>query len=166
VHKFHNELVVKIASFLEEIGIAVEQGSVNDGAFLPGIEVVNGGLVVDELKLLSPGDLLHEAGHLAVAPPDIRNKLSGQVEIPKADLNAIESAAMCWSYAACVHLQIDPRVVFHEHGYHGHSENLLLNFELGVFPGVHELVSARMTGTAGEPAGLPIFPLMGKWMRD
>jgi hypothetical protein len=165
VYKFQNDIVERMVSFLDEIGIPVRPGHVNDDTFLPGIEVVEGGLIIDEAKLLYPGDLLHEAGHLAVASRELRNKLSGKVEIPKADLNVIESAAMCWSYAACIHLDLDPRVIFHEHGYHGHSQDLLLNFELGVFPGVHELVSAGMTRTVSEPGALK-FPAMEKWTRD
>ena len=115
MYEFQNDIVVRMVSFLDEIGIPVRPGHVNDDTFLPGIEVVEGGLIIDEAKLLYPGDLLHEAGHLAVASRELRNKLSGKVEIPKADLNVIESAAMCWSYAACIHLNLDPRVIFHEH---------------------------------------------------
>ncbi|MEO8042905.1 MAG: hypothetical protein ABI646_09870, partial [Acidobacteriota bacterium] len=48
----------------------------------------------------------------------------------------IEATAICRSYAACMHPQIDPAVVFHEHGYRGLSKALLFTFGLGVFPGV------------------------------
>ena len=80
----------------------------------------------------------------------------------------IEAAAISWSYAACVHLGLDPRVVFHEQGYHGRSSNLLFGFELGVFPGLHELVAAGMTvsNTGAALVGLPPFPSMHKWLRD
>jgi hypothetical protein len=166
--EFHGELTGRIVTFLRQIGLSVVRASVKGDSFLPGIEVVDGGLVVDESKLKYLGDLLHEAGHLAVTPGTARSSMNGQVETPGVDPNVIESAAMCWSYAACRHLQIDPRIVFHEHGYHGRSESLLLNFELGVFPGVHELVTAGMTSTSVDPAALelPQFPSMRKWLRD
>ena len=158
----------KMMSFIREIGIPVSLGRVDGDSFLPGINVVDGGLVVDESRLLYPGDLLHEARHIAVTPASLRAQLSGKVEIPHANPDAIEAAAISWSYAACLHLGLDPRVVFHEHGYHGRSSNLLFGFELGIFPGVHELVSAGMTvsETGAALAGQPLFPTMQKWLRD
>ncbi|HUR96874.1 MAG TPA: hypothetical protein VMZ26_02280 [Pyrinomonadaceae bacterium] len=166
--EFRADVTSKIVTFLRQIGIPVSAGEVDDGSFLPGIQVVAGGLVVDESKLKYPGDLLHEAGHLAVTPAHARSHLSGQVETPDANPDVIESAAMCWSYAACVYLEIDPAVVFHEHGYHGRAQGLLLNFQLGVFPGVHELVSAEMTSasSAMNDPDRHSFPMMKKWLRS
>jgi hypothetical protein len=34
-----------------------------------------------------------------------------------------EMAAIAWSYAACVHLGLEPTVVFHSDGYKGGSES-------------------------------------------
>ena len=166
--EIRNDQVQKIISFIEEIGITVRRGGVDSSSFLPGIDVLEGALIVDEARLLYPGDLLHEAGHIAVTPASLRPQLSGKVEIPHANPDAIEAAAISWSYAACVHLGLDPRVVFHEHGYHGRSSNLLFGFELGVFPGLHELVSAGMTvsDTGAALVRLPPFPAMQKWLRD
>jgi hypothetical protein len=166
--EFSQEPTRTIVAFLRKIGLPVAAGSVDDASFLPGIEVAKGGLVVDEAKLKYPGDLLHEAGHLAVTPAALRPHLSGQVETPGANADVIESAAMCWSYAACLHLQLDPGEVFHQYGYHGRGENLLFNFQLGIFPGVHELVSAGMTraGVNMHDPDLRPFPAMKKWLRD
>lgn len=164
----HDETVVKIFAFLRRIGMSLRTGEVNDETFLPGIEVVNGGLVVDEAKLKYPGDLLHEAGHLAVAPARSRPHLSGKVELLDSEPPVVELEAMLWSYAACLHLGLDPRIVFHEHGYHGQSESLLLNFELGVFLGVQGLEAAVMTLSpkAAADSNLEPFPVMQRWMRD
>ena len=163
-----NDQVQRMISFIQEIGIPVIRHRVDSETFLPGIDVADGGLILDESRLLYPGDLLHEAGHIAVTPGSLRPQLSGKVEIPHANPDAIEAAAISWSYAACVHLGLNPRVVFHEHGYHGRSANLLFGFELGVFPGLHELVSAGMTvgETEAELAGLSPFPAMQNWLRD
>ena len=162
------DTVRQIIAFILEIGISLRYGSVDDDTFLPGIDVREGALIVDESLLLYPGDLLHEAGHLAVTPASFRPQLSGKVEAPHGNADEIEAAALCWSYAACVHLRLDPRVVFHEHGYHGRSESLLLNFELGVFPGLPELVSAQMALTEADAKrlGCAPFPAMQKWLRD
>ena len=68
-----NKLVAEqIISFLIEIGLEVRKGEIQQTTFLPGIAMDCGALIVDESKLLYPGDLLHEAGHLAVIPAERR----------------------------------------------------------------------------------------------
>ena len=42
-------------------------------------------------------------------------------------------AAIAWSYAAVVHLGVDPSIVFHSEGYRGWSRSLLDNFVAGRF---------------------------------
>ena len=158
----------KMLTFFEEIGITVTTGEVADDTFLPGIDVRNGTLIVDKRKLRYEGDLLHEAGHIAVSPAAIRSHLSGKVDLPASAPHLVELEAMLWSYAACLHLNIDPRVVFHEGGYHGRAAALLQNFELGVFHGVNGLVAAGMTLSpdAAEVLGGKPFPAMQKWLRS
>ena len=67
---FEGELTRRIAGFLNGVGIGVLARRTGGGCFLPGILVEGGRLLVDEAELRYPGDLLHEAGHLAVAPDD------------------------------------------------------------------------------------------------
>lgn len=165
---FQNDLTIKIAGFLNEIGIPTIPAKFDKETFLPGILVKDGRLLVDEEKLAYPGDLLHEAGHLAVAPANLRNSLSDEVILPDADLDALETQAIAWSYAACVHLQFDPRIVFHEGGYKGRSESLLFNFSLGIYLGLSGLEENGMTFSerkAREIGALP-FPAMRKWLSD
>ena len=52
---------------------------IDEIAVLPGITVDDGALVLDRDKLMYPGDLLHEAGHLAVMPSAERNMLQKNV---------------------------------------------------------------------------------------
>lgn len=166
-HRFKNELTHKIAGFLKQIGIEVVASRISSETFLPGVLVDRGRLLVDEDKLTWPGDLLHEAGHLAVAPERLRSQLGGEVLLPDANLDAIESQAIAWSYAASLHLGLDPKIVFHEGGYKGQSEGLLMNFRLGVFLGVNGLQEAGMTVTEKTaPDGVSPFPHMLKWLRD
>lgn len=61
-----------ILDFLRQIGLVVIERSVPACAVLPGISIDHGAIVVDRSALLYPGDLLHEAGHLAVVPPQER----------------------------------------------------------------------------------------------
>jgi hypothetical protein len=165
---FQNDLINKIADFLTEIGIAVIPAKLDAQTFLPGILVKDGKLLVDEEKLTFPGDLLHEAGHLAVAPADLRKNLSDEVILPGVNLDILEAQAITWSYAACLHLGIDPRIVFHESGYRGKSESLLFNFSLGVYIGLNGLEENGMAFSQRKAAelGAAPFPQMQKWLRD
>jgi hypothetical protein len=165
---FHNELTAKIARFLNEIGIQTVSARLISETFLPGVLVAGGKLLVDEERLAFPGDLLHEAGHLAVAPAELRDKLNDEVIVPGVNLGVLESQAILWSYAASVHLGIDPRIVFHEGGYRGKSENLLFSFSLGVYAGLNGLEAAGMafSESRARELGIEPFPIMQKWLRD
>lgn len=158
----------RIVEFLRDIGLTIDGRKIEGGTFLPGILVRAGGLIVDEEKLTYPGDILHEAGHLAVAPGDIRAQLSDEVDLPGFDMGSIESGAIAWSYAAAIHLKLDPAIVFHENGYKGKAEFLLHNFSMGVGVGVNVLEEAEMalSGTKANSAGVEPFPKMLKWVRD
>ena len=163
---FSNPLVDTMAAFLVEIGLAVRAGTVTGETALPGIDIENGVLVVDEAKLLYPGDLLHEAGHLAIALPQQRVAFHHDVGHHPGD----EMAAIAWSYAAALHLKIDPAIVFHDDGY-GEDEgdqrnNLAENFATGHYVGVPMLA---WYGMAQEPHrakdGEPAYPHMQRWLR-
>ncbi len=128
-------------------------------SFLPGLTIEAGGLLVDESRLEYPGDLLHEAGHIAAAPPSSRPAMSGSLnDVPGLDTETLEWAAIPWSYAAALESGVDPALVFHEGGYHGHSAGLLRNFRIGVPIGVHLLVDAGMTTPE-------LYPRMLRWLR-
>lgn len=162
-----SNLAKHIADFLTEIGIEVVPAQLDDDTFLPGIAVEHGRILVDEEKLIYPGDLLHEAGHLAVAPRDVRSGLSGEVILPDANMDLVEAAAIAWSYAASLHLGLDPKTVFHEGGYRGQAAALLMNFEIGVPVGVNGLEEAGMTTMGTEArANVRPYPHMLKWLRD
>lgn len=165
---FQNLLTDRIAGFLTGIGIEVESTRLQGDGFLPGILVERGRLLVDEAKLVYPGDLLHEAGHLAVAPRDERSSLSGEVIIPGADMDAIEAQATAWAYAAVVHLGLEPAVLFHAGGYRGKSERLIYTYTAGVYPGAYGLQLAGMTamGETARHLAVAPYPHMLKWVRD
>lgn len=157
-----------ITAFLRGIGIAVRDGVVPDDAFLPGVRVDSGGLIVDRHALAWPGDLLHEAGHIAVTPAADRHRLSdalqGHVEAPHAG----EVEATAWAYAATVALGLDPSVLFHAGGYRGKSPALIMTYSLGVYPGCQGLVCAGLTrvGEAARAHGVEPYPHMIRWLRE
>jgi hypothetical protein len=152
---------VRIVGFLREIGLRVDEVPLDGDTFLTGIRLVPGGLEVDTERLPFAGDLLHEAGHLAVMPEADRLAAEPAIE-PIAEL-----AAIPWSYAAARHLGIDPAVVFHADGYHGQGPALLQNFHLGVAPGLHLLEAAGLTAapTRAAELGVAPFPHMRRWLR-
>lgn len=153
----------QIAAFLREIGLVIIAGQVDDTSFLPGIEVIPCGLRVDEARLTHPGDLLHEAGHLAVLSPAERAAVAADV----GDNGGLEMAAIAWSYAAAVHLGLDPAIVFHPEGYRGGSQALIENFSAGRYFGVPVL---QWLGLAIEPQHAApssrVYPAMLRWLRD
>jgi hypothetical protein len=145
------EVTAAIVAFLRGIGLEVHFGPVPADAVLPGIDVECGVLVVDEPALLYPGDLLHEAGHLAVMSPARRREAGGRLDAQDAQ----EMAAIAWSYAAALHLGIDPAVVFHPAGYRGSSESLIGLFAAGATFGWPVLGWLGMTEA---------FPAMTDWL--
>ena len=164
---FVDKQVRRVVAFLTEIGITVRRGNMDQPTFLPGLRLDQGELVVDEAKLAHPGDLLHEAGHIAVTEGAERRDLNDDIEMPIAIGGGFEMAAIAWSYAAAVHLELDPAVVFHEAGYKGGSASLLENFAIGHYIGVPVLQWVGMTydEAAAEEAGAKPFPHMIKWLR-
>lgn len=162
-----SQIVDQIITFLRDIGIRVEEESVPDDSFLPGIRIRAGGIVVDREKLVWPGDLLHEAGHIAVTPAAARAQLSdGLEEIEQAHGGEVEATA--WAYAAIRALDLDPAILFHAGGYHGHSAGLIMTYSLGVYPGCMGLSAAGMTraGPMAAEQGGTTYPDMIRWLRE
>jgi hypothetical protein len=91
---FGNPLTAKLTGFVRNIGIEVRDADLPEQTFLPGLDIRFGALLVDEERLLYPGDVLHEAGHIAVASPEERSRKTLK---PRG---GGEIAAIAWSYAA------------------------------------------------------------------
>lgn len=162
--EFRDSTANRIGSFLRDIGLSLRRAELQQSTFLPGIQMETGGLVIDEDRLLYPGDLLHEAGHLAMLTTEERG---WQGPDAGPDLGH-EIGAMCWSYAAALHIAIDPAVVFHAHGYRGASQSFLENFAAGRYPGLPLL---QWMGLAADEKrarelGVKPFPHMLRWLRE
>ncbi len=110
-----------IIDWLRQIGLTVRLAPLEGGSFLPGVTLEPGGLIVDPERLLYPGDLLHEAGHLATMLPAQRASTGSNAGSDMGD----EIAAQTWSYAAAVHLSLAPEIVFHPTGYHNSATRLI-----------------------------------------
>jgi len=154
----------QILSFLQKIGLTYKLEIIEEDTFLPGLKLRNGALVIDTKRLLYPGDVLHEAGHLACMPPDIRKNMNNNLE--DCDLHrGGEMMAIAWSYAACIFLKIDPEIVFHPDGYKGGGQNIIKNFNAGNVIGLPLLQWYGMSydKPTAETSGYQPFPHMMSW---
>ncbi|WP_447727088.1 hypothetical protein [Sphingomonas koreensis] len=161
--RFTDPLLARIVPFLEGIGIPIVVEPVPGDSLLPGATVRGGTLVFDPETLAWPGDLLHEAGHIAVSDPATR---ASQTEVSSDP--GEELAAMAWSYAAAVALDIEPGHVFHAGGYHGGGENYLESYANGRNGiGVPMLQYFGMSAEPHQAAALgrDPFPAMARWLR-
>jgi hypothetical protein len=132
--------IERIISFLQELGLLVEVvGYEHPASFAPGVWLDEGRLFVCWC-VATPGDILHEAGHLATIPSSFRHlirpgslpgpllmaaiedyiRTTGLVldafgtedPVSRALLQMGDCEATAWSFAAARALDLDPGVLF------------------------------------------------------
>jgi len=162
--KLPDSTLTSIVAFLNGIGLPVEYTEISEPTFLPGIHACRGALLADPAKLTWPGDLLHEAGHLALLTPAERLDLTGNL----GDDGGNEVGAIAWSYAAALHISLDPAVVFHPGGYHEGSGTLLEAFATGRYIGLPILQwrGLCLDAANARQSGLLPYPHMLRWLRE
>lgn len=155
-------LTERIVSFLRSIGLPVSTRALPEPTFLPGITVDRGTLVYDPQRLAHPGDLLHEAGHLAVLPPAQRQTMVDDV----GNDGGMEMGAIAWSYAALTQLGLPLEVLFHDHGYKGDGAHLRETFATGGSLGVPILEWRGLTDwqRPGSEQSATRYPVMKQWL--
>jgi hypothetical protein len=153
-----------IATFLEQIGLPLHFCAISEPTFLPGIRIERGELLVDEARLRYPGDLLHEAGHLALLPTERRAAVTGDA----GDNAGYEMGAIAWSYAAALYIGLDPAIVFHGDGYRGSAQAILENFASGRYIGVPILqwLGLTVSGSGNQEQEVSAYPHMLKWLAE
>lgn len=177
-----------ILVFLQDIGLPVEQATLGNDTFLPAVRVCSGGLVVD-VEHAFPGDVLHEAGHLAVAPARYRHLADGNLKalnlaltrhlqehgeglmtypedpLCRACLQADEQSATAWQYAAAQHLGLPDRWLFPVNSYEGEPEVVLRGLKASNYMGINGLQAAGWTLVRANPArSLPVYPQLAFWL--
>lgn len=157
-----------IVDFLRDIGLPVAEAALPGDTFLPGIAIRDGGLIVDPDRLRWPGDLLHEAGHLAVLPQALRAQASDDLADEQDVPHAGETEAMAWAWAAVHAIGLPPEVLMHEGGYHGQAAAVLQMYAVGIVPGLRGLCESGMTAARGfTPDPIDIqYPQMLRWLRE
>ncbi len=161
--RFDTPETAVILAFLRRIGLTIDLGPVPEDVVLPGIAMIPNGLRVDPAYLPYPGDMLHEAGHLAVLTADDRARVTPEM---LTDMGG-EIAAIAWSWAACRHLDMAPALVFHQDGYRGSSPWFIETFASGAYPGLPLLQWMDLTrdGSRAAEEGVAPFPHMIRWLR-
>jgi hypothetical protein len=155
-------------SFLNEIGIETKFEKLDEPCFLPGLSIRNGSIIIDREALKYPGDVLHEAGHIAIVPAAERPALTASAIEKREHREAEEMMAIAWSYAACMHLSLDPYVVFHDDGYKGGGSYIADNFSNKNYFGLPMLQWKGMAADEKNAAllNIPPYPYMIKWVLD
>ncbi|WP_417451179.1 hypothetical protein [Kordiimonas sp.] len=158
-----SDYIENIRNFLNSIGIQVVYKQLPDDTFLPGLRIEYGQLAVDIDKLKYPGDMLHEAGHIATMAPTLRKTTFADAGTDMGE----EIASQAWSYAAALACNVPPEVVFHEHGYKGAAQWLKEHYEgEQCFAGLPLLAWYGLSGAPGcGDNGLARFPMMSAWLR-
>ena len=151
-----------IIDWLQQIGLTVCFSPLDADTFLPGVTLMPSGLIVDPERLLYPGDLLHEAGHLATMLPAQRASAGSNAGSDMGD----EIAAQTWSYAAAIHLGLPPEMVFHSNGYKGAAASLIRIYRDGT-AGVPLLqwMGLTLDSTRAASISVPPYPHIIRWLR-
>jgi hypothetical protein len=158
---FADPVVEKLAAFVRGVGIGVERATLAAPTRFPGLDIGHGAVLIDEARLIHPGNILHEAGHLAVHDPEKRN--APQI----APTGGEELSTLAWSYAAALHLGFGPELVFYPGSYQDWDRALIENFAEGRFIGLPLLQRFGMTVEPKHAAarGVEPFPHMLRWVR-
>lgn len=192
---YHPEALDPIVAFVRSIGIGVEFGPGAQDGFLPGVNIHKGVIHVDPDTLVGSGDVLHEAGHIAILPRRFHDGLGRDLEadthrliaeevgpgIPADPILAVpceqgEFMAQAWSYAAALHIGLPPACIFFPGSYKHHDYEgqhpMERWIESGTHYGLQALARVNMTGYSGLFAmmmgsnGLPPFPVMTRWVQE
>lgn len=172
----------RVVAFLVEIGLECHWKPGARG-FLEGVEVVAGALLVDPKA--PPSNLLHETGHCALLPPEIRAMASGDFDecMPalfagitdsrpdspelRAAMASSDPEATAWAWAAGVHLGLAPEVIIGEMEYDGDGATVRAMLQMGRYAGIHGLAHGGYCATApgklAELRGLPVYPRLATW---
>jgi hypothetical protein len=122
-----------MAAFLGAVGVEMRPGVIDEPALFAGSFISHGSLVIDESILFAPGDALHEAAHIALAPPERRSSDFGLL---KGADKGEELTTISWSWAALLELELTPEEVFHGEAYkRGDSDMIIDNARRGIYFG-------------------------------
>jgi hypothetical protein len=172
--------------FLKRIGLRVHEVAGASG-FTEGVDIRDGELLVDP-NVACASNILHEAGHLAIVPPEFRGFFQSNVEggqrrmlaalmeqniepdspLYRAALNCSDPEATAWAWAAGKHLGLDEEDIIQNHEYGGDGDSIRLQLALNAYAGIHGLARAGFCSTSerlSPMTGLPAFPNLAMWVQ-
>jgi hypothetical protein len=163
---FRDPRLSRMAAFLASIGIEMQAESIDAQTLFPGSLISHGSLVVDESRLVAPGDALHEAAHIALAPPERRAR---DFALLNGATRGEELTTIAWSWAALLELDIEPEDIFHGTAYkRGDSTMIIDCARRGIHIGFPLLQAWEMAFDERNALlrGVKPFPQMVKWVRE
>lgn len=184
--------VQQVVEFVRGLGIAVAVCTDEAAAesFLPNVEILDGGLVVR--PGVFPGDILHEAGHLATMPAQFRPLATGQLReafaamsryleanpmglatypedpVARGVMQCSDPEATAWQFAAGQHLGMPDEWLFPLGSYAGDAVAVLLSLKAGGHMGINGLQAAGWTLNRANPfrPNIPVFPQLAFWLHS
>lgn len=146
--------------------------------FIPGAWIESETLWCEPTRLECIGDLLHEAGHLALTPSRFRflwtrTEFDGDAvqSIPlllrcgqenplfRHLIDGDEQAAIAWSYAAAISIGLEPTTLhLHQH-FDGQWKEIVNALKVKRHAGVNNLQHVKLTSRAN-------FPQMVRWLQE
>jgi hypothetical protein len=155
----------KITRFLIKIGIGYHISEEYYDSFLDGVLIENGKLKINPKKLISVGDVLHEAGHLACIPSNLRPRANDDISKSVGEEYTCEMAVIAWTVAAAIHLDIPLVEVFNKGGYKGEGEWILGQYNSKVYIGLPLLQWLGLAAYEDELIENEIlpYPVMLRW---
>ncbi len=155
-----------MARFLDSLGIEMRANKIDVPTPFAGVLIDHGSLVVDESRLASVGDALHEAAHIALATPERRASDFGFL---KSVTEAEETTTIAWCWAALVILGLDAEDVFHSAAFRRTElRQIVASARQGRPLGFAQLQIWEMAFDEKDAAahGVEPFPHMARWLRD
>ncbi len=172
----------------EVVGLPVVEVTDAVDGFLPHVRVKGGGLQVDVAQCY-PGDVLHEAGHVALIPAQFRPLAEGGLEavneamaeflkahpdgllswpenpVCRAVMQVSECEATAWQYAAAVEVGLPMTWLFPPGSYENEGDTELLRLRHNRHMGINGLQAAQWTQVRHNPhRPLPVYPQLAQWL--
>ena len=167
-------LLNKTISFLNSIGIKTQKVYSARG-FLNEVRIDKGEILYTDKASIS--NLLHEAGHLAVLPENYRCKAEDDLskiqnkmldenldiepdsESMRILLQAGETEATAWAYAAGVAIGLPEEVIIEDKDYDNDGKNIRLCLSMRSYLGINGLRNGGMIFDVKE------YPVMARWLQ-
>jgi hypothetical protein len=169
--------------FLRSIGLELIESD-NASGFLDTIKIDAGKIYYQPGKT-SPANILHEAGHLAVLPLRYRARagecvddvicemcdemgemlaadpdLSPDAPEMRAIMQAGETEATAWAFAAGRAIGLPDHVIIEDQDYDGEGEGIRFGLALNAYVGINGMVRGGMCES------VKAYPARTKWLQD